>query len=289
MPLNTVLCPVSLLPSSVARLRYAASLARIHHARLRIFHVLDPVGRPPTGTNGLTEARELVEARYIESVPLEGRTAIEREVAVAEGDMAEQVAAASEDQRVDLIVMGFQQVEQQWAVHALDKVLRRVRKPVLALPTSAQAATPDWRRILLATDLAAESATTQAAAVAMAELSGATLMVLHVVEELPAATTPEAFSQPPYRDIALEEAARRLDSAFDTMPCRPAEMVVCGGDLSGEIVRVAEREAADLLVVGFRSAGHHLTGTLASRLLNRIGCPVMAVPHTAAGRLASAA
>lgn len=295
MRLNIILCPISLLPSSMALLQYAARLAHHQQARLRILHVTDSdnCSAPPTQSSTIADhhgtLRERVEAGYVQAVPADVRMAIQHEVVVVEGDIAEQLGLAAEDHRVDLIVMGFQTTGQPWVSHKLDRVLRRVSKPVLAVPDSMHAASPGWRRILVATDLAPEAAGTHAAALALADMTGASVMVVHVIEEMPAGQdVPLALGTTEHRDIALQEAAQRLDSVFQSLPGQLVEMVVTGGDPSSEIARVAQREAADLLVVGFRPSGHHLMGTAAGRLLNRLPCPVLAVPHAGAGRPASA-
>lgn len=272
MALNTILCPVNLSPSSNAVLTYASFFAHGMHARLRILHVMG-AGAP------LSTARTLLQQSYEQCVPAEIQQSLEVETVTLTGDVAEQIAAATEDSSVDIVVMGFRR-RPPLPRHLLDRVLDQVRKPVLALPDAATAPPAGWKAIVAATGLDAESSATHALAGALAEMAGAKLTVVHVIQDLPPAImTPEAFPLPSYRDFALEEASRELDHAFPSPTARPAGLILCGGDISSEVVRVAEREHADLLIVGFHAGKRRLFGTIADRVLNHAHCPVLAVPH----------
>lgn len=283
MALNTILCPIDLSGRFHAVLAYAASLAETLQARLRIIHVME-------GGGPLATARTLIQDLYRKSVSEAIRERIANEVLVVEGNVAREIVGAADDSSVDLIVMGFHR-GRQMATHCLDRVLTATGKPVLALADSLDPKiAAKWRRIVAATALDTESAGTHSVAGALAEIAGAGLTVVHVIQDLPPAImAPEAFPLPSYRDFALEEATRELDQAFQPATCRPAGLVICGGDVSQEIVRVAEREQADLLIVGFRSGSRHLLGTVADRVLNRANCPVLAVPHPGARGFARAA
>ena len=282
MAWNTILCPVGLSPSSRAVLTYASFLAYGMRARLRILYVME-TGGP------LTTARTAVEEMCEACVPSQIREDLAMEPVAIAGDVAEQIAAAAEDLAVDMIAMGFGR-RSHLAAHWLDRVLARVRKPVLAVPDAPELKPSGWKNIVAATGLDADSSSTHGIAGAMAEISGAHLTVVHVIEDLPPAVmTPEAFPLPSYRDFALEEATRELDQAFPTPTSRAAGLVLCGGNVSSEILRVAEREQADLLIVGFHAGRRHLFGTIADRVLHHSHCPVLAVPHAPQPELVHAA
>jgi universal stress protein A len=291
MQLDTLLCPVSLSISSRCVLRSAGYMAHRYGARLRILHVIDRKRQsaldPVPETDRVAAAVKAAETRFVEAVPIELRAGVRWEVVIVEGDIGTEVTKAAEDPSVDLVFMGFKSAPAVWAGHWLDRVLKQVKKPVLALPATAPPANAAlWRHILLATDLAPESEPTHNTAIELARMSGAELTVVHVVEDIPPAVmAPEVLPVPEYRAFALQEASRQLDNAFGPLWPQAAKMVLPGGVPGREIARLAHAEVADLIVIGYRK-GYHFFGTLADRLLNASDCAVMVVPHTTTGRLA---
>ena len=293
MPLHTVLCPISLSANSGRILRAAANLVQQYGVRLRILHVID---RPPNRVSeqnlldDFDAARSAVEACILKVVPPSVWTGIERQVEVAEGDVSGEIARRTQDPQVDLAVVGFRRTWHPWTVHSLDRLLRKVQKPVLAIPATGPALIEGrWRQIILATDLTVEAATTHATALTLAEISGAELTVVHVVEGLPpAVAAPKTLAIPEFRSFALQEAHRAMEEAFGSARPDAVRLVLPGGKPEQEIARLAQDRFADLIVVGYRDS-HHPLGTLGERLLSQAGCAVLLVPHPAAGRLAHAA
>ncbi len=124
----------------------------------------------------------------------------------------------------------------------------------------------DVHRILLATDFSPGSARARAFASMLARRLGAELVVAHVSE--PLAIVPGS-------DLAAEEVAqteRELDRVVGELKREGV----------AEIVALAEREHADLIVLGTHGRSglaHVLLGSVAERVLRRARCPVLAVPH----------
>ena len=139
----------------------------------------------------------------------------------------------------------------------------------------------DVRRILLATDFSPGSQRARAYAGMLARRLGAELLVAHVSE--PLAIVPGS-------DLAAEELAqteREIDHVVAELAREQvaARGVVVPGEPAGEIVALAERERADLIVLGTHGRSglaHVLLGSVAESVLRRAHCPVLAVPHEGA-------
>lgn len=138
-----------------------------------------------------------------------------------------------------------------------------------------------YQHILAAVDLGEHSATVLQQAAALAQVCDARLTALHVVN----------YSLSPDLDYVLppsdETEARLIGGAQQQLQellerealSSGVGTVVVSGRPKVEIVRVAEREEADLIVVGAHGR-HGLTGMLGSttdRVLHRAGCNVLTV------------
>ncbi|OOZ36365.1 universal stress protein [Solemya velesiana gill symbiont] len=140
----------------------------------------------------------------------------------------------------------------------------------------------NYRHILLATDFAdTESPNVVGRAVELAALNGAKLSLLHVVEYTGAMYTGEI---PLPEDINLDQrlAAQAEDKFKRLIAARglhESEYFVEIGIPKREIVRVAEEQEVDLIVLG--SHGRHglqlLLGSTANGVLHLATCDVLAV------------
>jgi nucleotide-binding universal stress UspA family protein len=137
---------------------------------------------------------------------------------------------------------------------------------------------PDVHRIMLATDFSSGSVRARAFAAMLARRLGAELLIAHVSE--PLAIVPGS-------DLAAEEAAeteRELDGVVAELVREglAARGILVPGEPAAEIVALAEREHADLIVLGTHGRSglaHVLLGSVAERVLRRARCPVVVVPH----------
>jgi universal stress protein A len=118
-------------------------------------------------------------------------------------------------------------------------------------------------------------------ALAMAENGSIKISLIHVIEYSPYLLT----SEPPFSvDFDLEEefqakAKRRLASVAQGKGLSESSRYVEVGSPAIEIVRVAQEQAADLIVIG--SHGRHglqrILGSTASGVLHTATCDVLAV------------
>ncbi len=134
--------------------------------------------------------------------------------------------------------------------------------------------------ILHPTDFSDCSACAFQIAVDLARQHGARLLVLYVVETLGAenVTYGEVASQ-----LEPESYRRRLQDYLDrSLPSMPRDLVVehllVEGDPAQEIVRIAQEQLCDLIVMG--THGHRglerlLLGSVAEKVVRNAPCPVL--------------
>ena len=136
-------------------------------------------------------------------------------------------------------------------------------------------------RILLPTDFSEASRQSLAVAADMASDYGAELLIVHVIEPLPAVPPdPDfTFEMAAYQDAVSqysdERMAELLAGLDETLAVRT---MVCHGEPAREIVRLAENEDVDLIVIpthGLTGLKHLVFGSVAERVVRTACCPVL--------------
>jgi len=291
--LRRVLVAVDFSEASRVALRYAGSLASRLGAPLTALHVFplpasyqpfptfpEPPRLDPEQVQDLTQrVRAFVSA---------GGAQEDTEVAVADGDPAEEILAQAARLEADLVVVGThgRRGFERWSLGSVtDRVVRRADRPVLAVP--AQPSPPDLARVLCALDLADASAEVLRFAGRFAEALQARLLVLHVAEG-------RHWYEPWPISGVDTEAVRRAVS--DAAQARAAELVareipaglavevnVAFGRPEREIERAAD--AAELVVLGVPSrhgVDRLFFGSTAQHVLRAAIRPVLLLRHAAA-------
>jgi nucleotide-binding universal stress UspA family protein len=153
-------------------------------------------------------------------------------------------------------------------------------------------------RILVATDFSAASGAALAFARTLASRFGASLHLLHVLEDpyVTGAFAPEVYAPPP---AGLRESWLR--SAEGTMAMLVTETDkaafnittdVVFGPIALTIVERASQIGADLIVMGTHGRGgvaHLLMGSVAERVVRTAGCPVLTTRGTQENQARAAA
>ena len=155
-------------------------------------------------------------------------------------------------------------------------LVRTSPAPVLVVAASARVP----RRILAATDLFAAAGPTLSSAQRYAELLGAKLRVVHVVEpaKFPV-VIPLSLAPQVYEDRCREEFQRLLERELPDVP--PDDRVVRRGLADEEIAEEVAAWRADVLVLGSHGKGwidRLLIGSTTERLLNRLPTSLLVVP-----------
>jgi len=140
------------------------------------------------------------------------------------------------------------------------------------------------RTVVAATDFSSTAARALQQAAELAHERGARLVLVHVTGLQPFSLGgPRPAALPPDFESAVREAAqKRLDAAAAEVPVEGLEMetVLENGTPSERLVEVAEREHADLVVLGTRGLSglrHLLLGSTASAVVRGAPCPVLTV------------
>jgi nucleotide-binding universal stress UspA family protein len=139
-------------------------------------------------------------------------------------------------------------------------------------------------RILVATDFSAASGAALALAKALAGRFGASLHLLHVLEDpyVTGAFAADVYAPPP---AGLRESWRKnAENTIATLLTEPevrglrATTEVTFGPIAGTIVERAAAIGADMIVMGTHGRGgvvHLLMGSVAERVVRTARCPVL--------------
>jgi nucleotide-binding universal stress UspA family protein len=148
---------------------------------------------------------------------------------------------------------------------------------------------PAIKKILLATDFSEASDAALDYARTLCDAFGATLHVLHVLEDLAAhAWTTEVYvaALPGVHEEMERQARERLEQLMtvEERARRDAVLALRNGSPFVEVVRYARDEHMDLIVLGTHGRGaiaHMLLGSVAERVVRKAHCPVLTVRQAA--------
>jgi nucleotide-binding universal stress UspA family protein len=122
---------------------------------------------------------------------------------------------------------------------------------------------------------------------ALAQSFGASLHVLHVVQEpfaQPWAVEAYGFSLATLQDEWVREAKTRIETTLtaEERASYRAKLATRLGHPVVEILRYANEENVDLIVIGTHGRGplgHMVMGSVAERIVRKATCPVLTVHH----------
>lgn len=140
--------------------------------------------------------------------------------------------------------------------------------------------TRNFTTIMVPTDFSYASDAALGYARMLAARFGASLHLLHVVDE--PGSWSEVYAALPEIQLRLSaDAARRLEAMAACLPqeLHATSAVVCGAPVPS-IVKTAEARGVDLIVMGThgrRGMGHLLLGSVAERVVRLAPCPVLTV------------
>jgi universal stress protein A len=150
-----------------------------------------------------------------------------------------------------------------------------------------------YQKILCPTDFSEPSYQTIKTAAELTSHFGAKLYVAHVITSSPlvaASTAPITVGAPPaglnvllYQQELEAQAKKKLQDIIDQRLSKKLEaiFVLTKGSPSDEIVRIADEEKVDLIVIatygetGFR---HLVFGSVAEKVVRLASCPVLTIP-----------
>ncbi len=265
--LGTVLCPVDLSEHSQAALYLAAGLSMAAESRLVILRVDD---RSDSETDVMSARVELEEFMR-QTLPGSAGYRAATETIISHGRPAEVILAHAAGREAGLIVMGTRgrgALGRALLGSTTERVLRETSVPLAMVPPShpevislaETRAVPHVGIVLVPVDLAMPASRQLEWAGRFSVASEHHLLMMHVV---PNGTD---------RDTARE----RLDALARTTPtARGIRTLVLDGDVADEVVKVAARDKAGMIVLG-RSG--QAPGKMAYELVRRTSSVVVLVP-----------
>jgi len=283
-------------PVSDQALRYAIGLAQHTGATLHLLYadVLheDPFNAvtPGTGPSRDAQIRKRLQVDA-DDTPLAERfadvmfeTEVRRDVAAAPA-----ILGYASDQDADLIIMGThgrRGVRRLLMGSVAEEVVRRANRPVMTVRKEEDGnALPTIERILVPIDFSDFAADALRHANELAQLYGAQLDLLHVIEE----NLHPAFYVGGVRSIYdvqpdIEEKVReRLQALWEDVDGEtgtPAAMHVVDGRAARKITKFADTNQSDLVVMsthGLTGLEHFLMGSVAEKVVRHVTAPVLTV------------
>lgn len=283
--LKNIVFATDFSPAASAALPFAGSIAREFGANLFAVHAKTPENYALPATEVWPIANEQLEkeTEALKQVLHEYYSSIPSEVFTVEGGVISVIDAIAKEKNADLIVLGTngrRGIGKFFLGSVAEEILRKAPCPVLTVgphvATDAFKQTK-FRKILYATDFSEGTPAAVAFTVGIAEEYDARLVLMHVIE-LP--KTGDLV-----RPHELEAGA--MDRLNSFVPCESAlahkpKAVVVHGAPADKILEVAQKEGADLIVLGVRKAkgylrATHLPAAVAHQVISRATCPVLTV------------
>ena len=264
---------------AVPTLSTAVSLADRYGSTLFLVHAVPPVlygqGATPDLLDGDLDAARTRVDDLVSQVPM---AAIHYKVIVEFAEPTDLIDGVARAQAVDLIVMG------SHGAHGFEKlafgsvaesVLRKVPCPVLVVGPHCEKNLASIQSIVFATDLEIGAFRPAQYASSIAEEMNARLTLLHVRDT----GSKNVEVSPEILESRLAQELRELLPPDAELWCQP-KVRVEAGNTSDEVLRIAELESADLIVVGVRENSHladHSPWSTLSRIIRGANCPVLGV------------
>jgi nucleotide-binding universal stress UspA family protein len=292
--IRRILCPIDFSGASRHALEHALAIARWYESEVTALHVIQPPvmptppilfvagGDPEWVEEPERQARAEDELRiWLEAAGPRVKTA----VVVARGRVAASILDTAKSMDADLIVMGTHGLggfERFVLGSATEKVLRKAACPVLTVPPASQtSARLPYARLLCPVDFSDSSLAALRFAFSMAEEADANLTILHAFDWPPdEELLTERFDAPAFRRMVEENVRSRLEALVPEdvkVWCKPSTTVAYGKPYR-EILRIAESERADLIVIGVHGRNPvdlALFGSTTNHVVRRASCPVL--------------
>jgi nucleotide-binding universal stress UspA family protein len=271
--------------AAAAAMPFAAEIAKSFGAKLLAVHAKTPENYALP----VTEVWPMANAQLEENVVELRRNlynrfpGVESEVLIAEGGVCGVVESVAEEKKADLIVVGTsgrEGIGKFILGSAAEEILRRTKCPVLTVGPHSPSDPPreaKFRKIVFATNFGEGSSAAAAYAMALAQEYQANLTLLHVIEP------PRAGELVRPHELEAGALARLggLVTKDAELWCEPKAIVLQGAP-SERILETAEKENADLIVIGVREAkavvrATHMPTAVAHQVISHASCPVLTV------------
>jgi nucleotide-binding universal stress UspA family protein len=280
--LERILLPTDLSAGSEALIGHVACLAAHFDARVTLFHALEVPDHRFAHWAFAHEhevwregERRACDAAARHAITLGGRAEVRVERSSRPAEAIVEAARRSDTQLVAMATHGREGVAHFLLGSVTERVIERVRRPVLACRQAEESPRFPYRRILVTTDFSLMSRLVFPVAAQLARSLSAELLCVHVTPS-PTLARLGGLPDPPAVEVPTEEAVVRFVEA--DLGGLPVRVQIHHGTVWERIVHAARAEAADLIVMSTR--GHHsladdLLGSNTERVLRHAPCPVL--------------
>ena len=290
--IERIVCAVDFSDCSRRAVDYALAIARWYNATVTALHVVPPLLLAPYVESAGYPIAIQRRPEALDDIRLQLSLFVEQEsgdfpvnAVVAEGGTVNEIVRFAQSSAADLVVVGTHGRSgfQRFMLGSVtESVLRHAACPVLTVPPLMHDAVPVgpqiFERVLCAVDFSPSSLAALDYASSLAEQAHAALTVLHVVEPIAdyVAVTVAGIDN----EILKTAAERHLHALLSERLTNAARAtpVLRTGKSGPEILAAAEKEAADLIVLGVagRSAADIMWfGSTANHVVRRAICPVL--------------
>lgn len=290
---NQILFPTDGSEPAESALDYAVQVAAEHDATLHLLNVAD------VSQVSLHQVRDDVldalEREGQEIVDEAARRATDRGIEtvsnVVRGDPYRSIVEYSNESDIDLIVMpthGRHGLERFLLGSVTERVINTATVPVVAVnPERDKPLTYPCRQLLVPIDgsRGAELAVTEG--IAVAEQTGATLHLLHVVEEGTLGGEARSALQADERPEQAEEIISEASAAAEASSLTEVETAVEYGAPAKQIQRYIDENGIELAVLGVHGEtefSRYMMGGVSAKIVRTAEIPVMWVRETESGQ-----
>lgn len=280
---DQILFPTDGSEPAEAVLEYALQMASEHEATIHVINVIDTSRDSPPGiqedvTDALEQDGTEIVNEAVQRATERGNTVVSE---VLRGDPHEAIVEYSVQSGIELIVMpthGRRGLQRFLLGSVTERVINTADVPVLAVNPDTQPLTYPCQELLVPTDGSPGSELALSEAIALANATGATLHVLHVVET--GSLGPDARSV-----VNDEELTTRADEIIAdaietaeaaTVDCLESEIEV--GIPSKEIQKYIDAHDIDLAILGTHGEtdfSRYMMGGVSAKIVRTSPVPVL--------------
>ncbi len=263
---------------------YAARMAAYFSAKLLVAHAFtlaQAAVEVEIGDRRLSQQRKDLTHLLSKEASLLGANSIEAIPVLLEGDPEDVIPDLADSHEPSIIVLGTHgggRLERGIIGSVAEKILRSTRWPALTVgpqvePLSSK--TFPFGRVLFATDFTVAAANAATYAVTFAEVFGAKIDVLNVIQDDAFENPDRLFDLRTHFCSALDSLVPQLAREF----CDPRTFVAFGKAHDKILEHIKER-SIDLLVLGIRKSSHlsmEMRTSGAFRIIVDAACPVLTI------------
>jgi nucleotide-binding universal stress UspA family protein len=291
--IRRILCPIDFSDASRHALEHAVALAKWYQSSITAMHVLHVqlFPQPPilaafadATTPPASDYRAAEDLLRTWLAPAD-QAGVKTEIILGEGNPATQILAGADSSNADLITMGTHGLsgfDRLLLGSVTEKVLRKASCPVLTVPPAAvTAGSVPYKHLLCPVDFSESSVAALRFAFSLAKEADAVLTILHVFD-WPPDDEPlvQRFDVQAYRHVLEGEARGRLATLItnDVYAWAKPSTTFAHGKPYREILKTAEKEGSDLIVIGVRGRSPFDLATFGSttnQVIRHATCPVL--------------